>query len=150
MSEPRRPGNAVLLVLALAVFVVVAGCSPKGPTFVDADASYDQASVMKLAESVDTTALAQTPSEKAPDLRHEALTSLRSRGVRAAAVADMMTRTFSAETRAVPVYFERATFRGKPAVVVVEAAGPPEGKLTARRIWVLDEQGGVLFMGSSR
>jgi hypothetical protein len=60
----------------------------------------------------------------------------------------MLTKTFSAQTRAVPVYFERATFNGTPAVVVVEATGPPEGKLTTKRVWILDENGGVLFMGA--
>jgi len=151
LSGSRRLRDAAALALAaLAAVAVLAGCSPKGPAFVDAGNSYDQTSVAALAESVDTTALAGTPSEKAEDLRHDALTALRSRGGSAVAVADMVTKTFSAETRAVPVYFERATFNGKPAVIMVEAAGPAGGTLSARRIWVLDEEGGVLFMGSSR
>jgi len=137
-----------VLAFVLAALAVLPGCSPKGPVFVDSNNSYDQTSVMRLAESIDTTKLAGTPSDKAADLRHKALTALRSEGGRAVPVADMLTKTFPADTRAVPVYFERATFDGKPAIIVVEAAGPKEGKLSARRVWVLDEQGGVLFMGS--
>jgi hypothetical protein len=116
--------------------------------FVDANTSYTEASVTKLAEGIDTSKLASTPSDQAAALRHEALTALRSRGGRAVPVADMLTRTFSADTRGVPVYFERATFDGKPAVVVVEAAGPEKGNLTTKRTWVLDENGGVLFVGA--
>ena len=104
---------------------------------------------MTLADSVDTSKLANTPSEDAVALRHKALTKLRSKGGNAVLVADMLTKTFSAETRSVPVYFERATYKDKPAVVVIEAAGPAEGKLSTKRVWVLDEQGGVLFVGSS-
>jgi len=135
------------LVLILVFSALLAGCSARGPAFVDSGASYNKASVMKLAEGIDTSYLASTPSADAAGLRHEALTALRSRGGRAVAVVDMLTRTFSADTRGVPVYLERATFDGKPAVVVIEAAGPPSGKLTAKRVWVLDEQGGVLFVG---
>ena len=134
--------------LALSVIALIAGCSPEGPPFVDAGNTYDQTSVMTLVESVDTTALASTPSEKSVDLRHKALTSLRSKGDRAVQVADMLTKTFSAETRAVPVYFERATFNDTPAVILIEAAGPRDGVLSARRVWVLNEDGGVLYMGS--
>jgi hypothetical protein len=134
-----------LPVLALAA--VLSGCSTQGPRFVDSSASYDETSVMALADGIDTSQLANTPSDEAAGLRHKALTALRSRGERAVPVADMLTKTFSAETRGVPVYFERVTFKGKPAVVVIEAAGPAKGTLTAKRVWVLDEQGGVLYVG---
>jgi hypothetical protein len=103
--------------------------------------------VMKIVDTVDASQFANTPSDQAADLRHKALTALRARGGRAVPVADMLTRTFSAETRGVPVYFERATYGGKPAVVMVEVAGPAKGKLAKKRLWVLDEQGGVLFVG---
>jgi hypothetical protein len=33
-------------------------------------------------------------------------------------------------------------------VIVIEAAGPAGGKLSAKRVWVLDEKGGVRFVGS--
>ena len=143
----RGQRSVAPLVLILVFSALLIGCSSQGPAFVDSGASYSKTSVMKLAEGIDTSQFASTPSTDAAGLRHEALTALRSRGGRAAAVADMLTRTFSADTRGVPVYLERATFDGKPSVVVIEAAGPPSGKLTAKRVWVLDEQGGVLFVG---
>jgi len=144
----RRLRIVVVLLLVLAVFAAPLGCSKQGPRFVDGGASFDEKSVMALADGVDTSRLANTPSDKAQGLRHKALTALRSGGGRAVPVADMLTKTFSAETRGVPVYFERATFGGKQAVIVIEAAGPAKGKLTAKRVWVLDEQGGVLFVGN--
>jgi hypothetical protein len=126
----------------------IAGCTAPRADFVDAKAAYTEASAKALTDRVDASKLANTPTDQAATLRHEALTELRSRGGRAVFVADMLTKTFSAQTRAVPVYFERATFNGTPAVVVVEATGPPEGKLTTKRVWILDENGGVLFMGA--
>lgn len=144
LSGPRRVAS-FLLVLACLAFLL--GCSTQGPDFVDEGASYNETSVMALADGIDTSRLANTPSDDAAGLRHEALTTLRSLGGRAVPIADMLTRTFSAQTRGVPVYFERATFNGKAAVVVIEAAGPANGKLIAKRVWVLDEQGGVLYVG---
>jgi hypothetical protein len=137
-----------ILALALVIATALSGCSSPEAPFVDNKATYDESSVMTLASGVDASKLANTASEDAAPLRHKALTTLRSRGGSAVPVADMLTKTFSAETRAVPIYFERATFKGKPAVVVVEAAGPAKGKLTTKRVWVLDEQGGVVFMGA--
>jgi hypothetical protein len=46
------------------------------------------------------------------------------------------------------VYLERAAVDGTPAIILVEAAGPEGGKLSTKRIWVLDEQGGVIYAGS--
>jgi hypothetical protein len=139
--------RVAMLVLVLGLALVLTGCSAQEAPFVDGGATYDKTSVMKLAEGVDTARLATTPSSEATYLRHKALTSLRTRGERAVPVADMLTKTFSAETRGVPVYFERATFDDKPAVIMIEAAGPANGKLIAKRVWVLDETGNVLFVG---
>lgn len=147
MSDRSQRLRAAMLVFALGLAVVVMGCSAQEAPFVDDAAAYDQASVMKLAEGVDTAELATTPSSEATYLRHKALTALRTRGGRAVPVADMLTKTFPAETRGVPVYFERATFDDKPAVIMIEAAGPANGNLMAKRVWVLDEVGNVLFVG---
>jgi hypothetical protein len=142
-----RPRSVAIVAAMFSVVVVLVGCSSRGTVFVDGGTSYDAATVMKVAEGIDTSQFANTPSDQAPDLRHKALTALRSQGGRAVPVADMLTKTFPAETRGVPVYFERATFNGKNAVIMIEAAGPANGKLTAKRVWVLDEQGGVLYVG---
>ncbi len=139
---------ALVVALGATLGAALVGCSTQSATFVDGSATYDDTSVMTLADSVDTSKLANTPSKDAVALRHKALTKLRSKGGNAVLVADMLTKTFSAETRSVPVYFERATYKNKPAVVVIEAAGPAEGKLSTKRVWVLDEQGGVLFVGA--
>ena len=148
MFALRRLPRIAPLLLAFIIMAAISGCSKPSVTFVDTGASYDETSVMTIAEGVDMSRLAKTLSADAPGLRNKALTELRSSGGNAAPVADMLTRTFSAETRGVQVYVERATFGGKPAVVMIEAAGPKEGKLTAKRVCVLDEQGGVLFVGS--
>lgn len=146
---PTRTAKLALVVaLGATLGAALVGCSTQSATFVDGSTTYDDRSVMTLADSVDTSKLANTPSKDAVALRHKALTKLRSKGGNAVLVADMLTKTFSAETRSVPVYFERATYKNKPAVVVIEAAGPAEGKLSTKRVWVLDEQGGVLFVGA--
>lgn len=147
MFDRSQHMRAAMLVLVLGLAVILAGCSAKEAPFVDSGATYDKTSVMKLAEGVDTAKLASTPSSEATYLRHKALTALRTQGERAVPVADMLTKTFPAETRGVPVYFERATFNDKPAVIMIEAAGPADGKLMAKRVWVLDEAGNVLFVG---
>jgi hypothetical protein len=144
----RRAAHVAALLFAITTLVGVSGCSRPDVTFVDSGATYDEQSVMVVAEGVDTSRLSRTRSGDAAKLRNRALTALRARGGRAVPVADVLTKTFSADTRGVPVYFERATFGGKPAVVMIEAAGPANGRLTAKRVWVLDEQGGVLFVGN--
>jgi hypothetical protein len=136
------------LALCFVLSFGIAGCAAPKAEFIDAKASYTEASAKALADRIDASKLANTATDQAAALRHEALTELRSRGGRAVLVADMLTKTFSAQTRGVPIYFERATFNGTPAVVVVEATGPPAGKLTTKRVWILDENGGVLFMGA--
>ena len=143
----RRLRSSALLTLVFALTLILSACGTRGPEFVDGGASYDTTSAAALTQVVDTSNLAGTPSSRAADLRHEALTALRARGGRAVPVADLLTRTFPAETRGVPVYFERAVFKGKPVVIVVEAIGPEQGKLSAKRVWVLDEKGEVLFVG---
>ncbi len=148
MPGLRTSYRAATIALLAALTAVVAGCSSQGATFVDSNGSYTESSVMTLTAGIDSSKLADTGSDRAAELRHDALTTLRSRGGRAVPVADLLTKTFSAETRGVPMYVERASFNGKPAIVMIEAAGPPKGKLTTKRVWVLDEQGGVLFVGA--
>jgi hypothetical protein len=148
MSVLKRSWMVAAFLTVVTTWAALTGCSKQAAPFVDGGTSYDQTSVMAVAHGIDTSRLEDTSSGDAAPLRNKALTQLRSRGGRAVPVADMLTRTFSAQTRGVPVYFERATFDGKSAIVMIEAAGPENGKLTAKRVWVLDEQGGVLFVGS--
>jgi hypothetical protein len=143
-------GSRVLaLMLVLACLAGAAGCSSaNSPRFVDKGASYDASSAVALSGRLDIQKLKGVATSESADLRHEALVSLRARGGRAAEVADVLTKTFPSDTRAVPIYFERATFDGKPVILVIEAAGPANGTLSTKRVWVLDEQGNVVFMGS--
>jgi len=138
-----------LSLAAVTLFLILAtgGCSAQGPQFVETDNTYTEATVMSLVDTVDTSKLAKTPSTEAAELRHKALTALRTRGGSAIGVANLLTRTFPADTHGVPVYFELAKYKDKNAVIVIEAAGPSTGALTAKRIWVLDEAGEVLFVG---
>jgi len=107
-------------------------------------------SVSEILKRADAGAYAKKPTSDATDLRHEALVALRKRGGDAAATADLITRTFPADTRSVPVYVERATVDGKRALVVVEATGPKSGSLDAKRMWVFDGQGNVIFASTGK
>lgn len=148
MPRSSLLGRLIALAALVALALALVGCAPSGPRFVDDGTAYTEATAMSLLSGVDVSTLAETASTEAPALRHEALTALRSRGGTAVAVADLVTRTFPPETRGVPVYFERATYKGKSAVLVIEAAGPQDGTLQAKRLWVLDDKGEVLFVGS--
>jgi hypothetical protein len=150
----RRLPHARLMrvVLALALFTLSAfallGCGPKGPVWVEGGGTYTTESLVTLYSAADITKLASTSSSDASKLRHEALVGLRQRGGAAASAADLITKTLPATTAGVPVYVEKATVSGQPALVVIEATGPATGKLTTKRLWALSETGAVLFVGT--
>lgn len=150
MSEARRTSLILLVILSTAMLAIAAGCSPKGPLYVDESSSYTVSSVGEILRRADASAYAKEPTSDAADLRHEALVALRKRGGDATAAADLITRTFPADTRSVPVYVERATMDGKRALVVVEATGPKSGSLDAKRMWVFDDQGNVIFASTGK
>ena len=160
MPRTRRLAAALLL-LSLLATSFVAGCSPKGPTFVDGNVSYSLASTSATAAPepgtkpiTDAYAMAElakltdAPVSDAEQLRHDALVGLRSRGGEAAKAADLITKSFPSDTRGVPVYVERALVGGRRVFVIIEAAGPPSGNLSAKRLWVMSENGDVLYAGS--
>jgi glutathione S-transferase len=132
----------------LAASMALAGCSGPEPTFVDDDGVYDSDSAVELLEQADSGTLAEEPAEKASELRHRYLTALRRQGGGAATAAELITRTFPAETDAVPFYVEWAQFGEQPAYIIVEALGRPGGALLDKRLWVIDEQGTVLLSGT--
>lgn len=146
-----RTSSFIVLLAAtmlLTASLAVSGCAPKGPTYVDAGASYSQSTLAKVYALSDTSKLAGQSAADTTKLRHDALTGLRRQGGSASAAADLMTNTFPPSTRGVPVYVERALFNGAPALIVVEAIGPATGKLTTKRLWVLSDTGAVLFVGT--
>ena len=141
MALHRRMA-AVLVLLALSSGV---GCSPESPRFVNAGARYTALDVTSVLEVVDATNVRGTPTTDAATLRSSYLGTLRGQGGAAAEAADIITRTFSKATPGVPVYVERATFEGTPALVIVEVIGPRGGRLGDKRIWVIDDDGAVLY-----
>jgi hypothetical protein len=134
--------------LALATVFLLSGCSPAGPQWVDAGASYTAKTVSGIYAKVDISKLAGVSAADTTKKRHDALTELRKLGGGASDAADLITRTMPSDSRGVPMYVERATFDGKPALILVEAIGPAKGQLTTKRLWVLSDVGAVLFVGS--
>lgn len=150
MSAAHRASLVFFATLSIAVLALAAGCAPEGPVYVDQSSNYTMASVAEVLGRADASAYVGKPVSDAVELRHDALVSLRKRGGDAAAAADLITRTFPADTRSVPVYVERAAVDGTSALVVVEATGPKNGTLNAKRMWVFDDQGDVIFASTGK
>ncbi|MBI5231746.1 MAG: hypothetical protein HY876_06240 [Coriobacteriales bacterium] len=142
MSRITRTTCAVLLFLAL----VIAGCRPQTePVWVDDDVSYTLAGARRLLREVDSSAVAKTRGPDAQRMRQDALVSLRNRGGDAEQAATLVTKTFPSNTRAVPVYFERARVDGRDALLVIEAWGPSGSPLTLERLWIIDMSTGQIL-----
>jgi hypothetical protein len=153
MVVPDQRRFALARVVRTALFVALAvallcGCAKKGPAYVDAGTAHTKATALAVLSQADTSAVSSHPTSDGSKLRHDALAALRRQGAKASAVADLLTRAFPSDTRGVPVYVERATYDGKPAVLVVEATGPDSGSLNSRRLWVVGDDGDILFAGS--
>ena len=145
----NRAGTLALALLALLLAAnVLAGCGPKGPEFVDSGTMYTKASLGTLLDKTDIAKYASQSAKDVSALRHDALTGLRRRGGEAAKAADLLTATFGAKTRGVPVYVEWADLDGQRALIMVEAIGPAGGSLTTKRLWALSPSGDVLFAGT--
>ena len=147
MSRRLRTLLPALLALVLSA-TVASGCTSTGPSYVDSGANYSKASLSSLFDKVDIRRYATQSAGDTTKLRHDALTSLRRRGGDASKAADLLTATFGANTRGVPVYVEWANLDGQRALVLVEAIGPSNGVLTTKRLWALSESGDVLFVAT--
>lgn len=144
-----RTARVVLVMLVSATLLaMLSGCAEKGPVFVDAGTAYNKTNALVVLEQADASAVAARPTAEGTKLRHTALSALRRQGATASNVADLLTRTFPSDTTGVPIYVERVTYDGKPAVLVVEATGPESGSLNAKRLWIVGETGDILFAGS--
>ncbi|NTU71077.1 MAG: hypothetical protein HGB10_04575 [Coriobacteriia bacterium] len=149
MSKQSRFVRCLALTAtALIIALAMTGCGVDGPTWADKGAVYDNDSALEVQSGVDTSALAEKPTADSAKLRHQALAALRRQGESASAAADLLTKTFPSDINGVPVYVERCTFSGAPAVLVVEATGPKDGKLSSTRLWVVSDTGEILFAGS--
>ena len=143
---PVHPRTLALAVVALSIVAAVtSGCGSRGPSYVDSGASYSKASLSGLLDKTDITEYSSQSAADVATLRHDALTGLRRRGGEASKAADLITATFGAETRGVPVHVEWADLDGKRSLILVEAIGPSNGVLTTKRLWALSESGDVLF-----
>ena len=111
-------------------------------------ATHTNETALAVLATADASAVASQPTADGAELRHAALAALRREGETASSVADLLTRTFPSSTRGVPVYVERASYDGTPAVLVVEATGLASGPLSSKRLWVVSESGDILFAGS--
>ena len=136
-------------VLALAavalVTVSLAGCARSGPVYAETSNEYSAANVDALFENAQATDIESHASARSEELRHRALVNLRDQGPGASSAADLITETFPADTRGVPVYVERAAYGGTEAVFLLEAIGPQGGSLDDTRLWVISEAGEVLY-----
>ena len=150
MSAKSRVAQALLLTLAVTSLALVIGCAPSGPTYIDGGSNYTIASVNAVLSRADAGSMTNRPTSEAAGLRHAALVALRRRGGAAASAADLITRTFPSDTRSVPVYVEWAVIGGKRSIVIVEATGPKNGRLNAKRLWVLDGQGNIIFASTGK
>jgi hypothetical protein len=143
------PFRAAALSIAAAILVPATGCvsGPQVP-FVRSDKSYTVSQAQEWARSISLGAASSIQTDQATEARQKALAALRVQGTEPGRAADMLTRGFPAQSRAVPVRVEAATVAGRPAYIVVEATGRPGGTLTSRRVWVFDAATGAV-MGSA-
>lgn len=146
MRKGKAMRDAVVL-LGIAL-LTIAGCGPSGPTWVDTGATYTTSSLPGVLGKADITKYKDQPVEKSAELRQQALGDLRTKGERAAAAADLITKTLPANSTGVPVYVEKANVGDQAAYILVEAIGPPGGRLTVKRVWALATTGAVLYVGS--
>ncbi|MGV8082119.1 MAG: hypothetical protein AB2L09_00565 [Coriobacteriia bacterium] len=131
------------LVLIGSAVLLLSGCSRFAITYVDAKAHYTNQTIESVYDHVDSSQVSGLQDPNVDELRHDALTSLRSKGARAVEAADLITSSFASDTRGVPLYVEWSTFNGSDALVLVEATGPNGGQLTTLRLWVLSPTGEV-------
>lgn len=136
------------VVIVTLAGILVAGCTPVRPQFVDdgRELSADQA--LDLPIDLNPGALAGRPTADAEQLRSKALASMRREGGTQADVASLITAGLPTSGRGVPFYVELAEVDSVPAIVVVEATGPKTGILEDQRVWVLDRTGKVILMGT--
>lgn len=140
---------AVLVTSMIAV--VLAGCTAQAPRleYQGSGAPLTGKAAEELAAATDISSLADVTAEDAPALRADTLEELRSKGTEASRAADLLTTGFPEQTAAVPVLVRLSSVDGTSAVVVVEAFGDPDGKLTHRRLWVFALESGSIVRAAS-
>lgn len=139
---------AIVGLLFAALFV--AGCSGRIQiTYADSDRSFSGAMIGEALVDVDVPEFYGEPVADAADLRSQSLTALREKGRSQADLADLLTRSFPAEARSVPYYFEEATVDGREAWLVAEVWGSEGGDLSNGRIWAFDRASGDIIASTT-
>jgi hypothetical protein len=135
-----RPARAVLsiVLLATALLVALAGCRSAAVEYIPEGGTYTLAEVQERATSFDVRDADELTTAEASAERVDRLVYLRKQGDRAAALADALTTGFPTDNASVPVLVEHATVDEREVWVVVEVWGEPGGRLTHRRLWLLD------------
>lgn len=140
----RTRGARVAFALCCAT-AFLGGCTPANPTYVDEGRVYTISTVATVTSAVEIGKVAGADVSSAKVMRHDALVALRSSGSGGSEAANLITRTFPSQARSVPLYVERASLGDRPVWILVEAVGPKDGKLADKRVWVIGDDGEILY-----
>ena len=141
-SHGLRARRLLAVVALLALMLLASACSRPAVRLVDDGASYSVDEARSRAATMQAGAAASVRVEGAIDARRDALVALRRIGAVGNRAADVLTREFPVDTKAVPFYVEAATVEPREVWIVVEAWGGRTGKLEKRRLWILDRSTG--------
>lgn len=144
-----RGASGGLVVLVLTATLALSACSETRVAYVDADASYTTQQLQALLNQTDLGSVGDEPASRATELRHEALVQLRSQGKAQSGAADVITKAFPSATASVPVYVEHAEFAGAETLIIIEAWSDSRGRLSAKRLWVIDAESGEIRYSAS-
>lgn len=139
---------AIATIIGLLCGSLTGGCAGKAIRYVDSGRSYDATAALDVLAQTDSSAVAKESASNTTRLRTRALAELTRTGTAGSKAASLLTSTFPSNAGGVPLYVERVTFNGKPSVLVVEAAGRAGGTLDSKRLWVIGDDGEVLFAGT--
>lgn len=144
----RRLAPRTLTLIALAAVLVLAGCGRPAVRFIPEGGQYSLPDARAKARTL-SSPYSHTATDDAADARKTALVGLRREGTVGAEAADILTARFPSDASGVPYYVEAATINGRAAWFVVEATPGSDGKLSARRLWVLDRKTGTVRTSSA-
>ncbi|MCL4554698.1 MAG: hypothetical protein M1617_08475 [Actinobacteria bacterium] len=139
-----------MIVGLLLATLLVTGCAGRIQiTYADSDRSLSGAMLGDALADVAIPQFYGTPVADAADLRSQSLAALREKGESQSELADLLTRSFPAEARSVPYYFEEATVDGREAWIVAEVWGSEGGDLNNGRIWAFDRASGDIIASTT-
>ncbi|MDP2181566.1 MAG: hypothetical protein Q8K99_03235 [Actinomycetota bacterium] len=148
-SIDRLVVSVVLAVSLSACTVVLVGCNQK-MQYSDRGGSYTREEVISVFDAVAEPSFLGRPTEEADDLRQSQLSSLRSKGEEASALATLLTEQFPGESRSVPYYAEAAVVGGTDAWIVLEAWGSEGKNIDRLRLWAFDRATGDVLTSAAR